>query len=68
MKKYEDCIKTCDDGQEAIKGSSYDYTKLAKSIARKANALSKLGRLGESIDVYQTALLEHQDHGIKMGL
>jgi hypothetical protein len=49
MKKYEDCIKACDDGAEAIKGKSYDYIKLAKSMARKANALFKLGKLDESI-------------------
>ena len=50
MKKFEDCIKACDDGAEAVKGKSYDYTKLAKAMARKANALFKLGRLDESID------------------
>lgn len=68
MKRFEDCIKACDDGMEAVKGKSYDYTKLAKAMARKANALFKLGRLDESIEQYQNALLEHQDHGIKMGL
>ena len=62
MKNYEECIKACDEGAEAIKGKSYDYTKLAKSIARKGNALFKLGKLDESIAEYQTALLEHQDH------
>lgn len=68
MKRYEDCIKACDEGSEAIKGNAYDYTKLAKSMARKANALFKLGKFDESIAQYQSALLEHQDHGIKMGL
>lgn len=52
MKKYEDCIKACDDGTEAIKGKSYDYTKLAKAIARKANALFKMGKHDESIAEY----------------
>jgi hypothetical protein len=41
MKNYDECIKACDDGAEAIKGKSYDYVKLAKSMARKANALFK---------------------------
>ena len=68
MKKFDDCIQACDDGAEAVKGKSYDYVKLAKSMARKANALFKLGRFDESIDQYQSALLENQDHGIKMGL
>lgn len=38
MKKYEDCIEWCNNGIEAIKGKAYDYTKLAKALARKANA------------------------------
>lgn len=59
MKRFEDCIKACDEGAEAIKGKSYDYIKLAKSMARKANALFKLGKLDESIAQYQAALLEN---------
>lgn len=68
MKRYQDCIQACDDGAEAIKGESYDYVKLAKSKARKANALFKMGKFDESVAEYQGALLENQDHGIKMGL
>jgi len=52
MKNYEECIKACDGGAEAVKGKSYDYVKLGKSMARKANALFKLGRFDESIAEY----------------
>jgi len=39
MKKYENCIEECDKAIESSKGTAYDYSKLAKVIARKANAL-----------------------------
>lgn len=52
MKKFEDCIKACDDGAEAVKGKAYDYIKLGKSMARKGNALFKLGKFDESIAEY----------------
>jgi len=52
MKRYQDCIQACDDGAEAIKGESYDYVKLAKSKARKANALFKMGKFDESVAEY----------------
>ena len=68
MKKFDDCIAVCDEGIEAIKGSNYDFVKLSKTIARKANALLQLKKYDESIEMYQKALLENQDHGIKMAL
>ena len=37
-------------------------------MARKANAMMQLERFEEAIDLYQKALLEHNDHSIKMGL
>jgi stress-induced-phosphoprotein 1 len=68
MKAYDDCIEACNQGIEVTKGTSYDYVKLSKAIARKANALLQQKKYQESIDTYQTALLENQDHGIKMSL
>ena len=68
MKNYDQCIKACDEGIEKTKGAAYDYTKLAKALQRKANALLSLERFDESIYVYQKALLEHNDHGIKIAL
>ena len=37
-------------------------------MARKANALMQLTQYDQAIEVYQKALLEHNDHPIKMGL
>mmetsp|Transcript_7375 Transcript_7375/g.12457 ORF Transcript_7375/g.12457 Transcript_7375/m.12457 type:complete len:218 (-) Transcript_7375:137-790(-) len=37
-------------------------------MARKANALLQKGLYDESIELYEKALLENQDHGIKMAL
>ena len=39
MKKFEDCIQCCDDAVKTTEGNPYDYIKLAKALARKANAL-----------------------------
>lgn len=50
MKEYEKCIELCDAAEEITKEGYYDYAKLAKAFARKANALSKLKRYDESID------------------
>ena len=52
MKDYEKCIQLCDDGIETTKGQSYDFVKLSKAIARKANALLQLKRFDESIQMY----------------
>ena len=68
MKKYDECIEQCDQGIEAIKGKAYDYTKLAKALARKGNALLQQKKYDESIATYQSALLEDQSHVIKMAL
>lgn len=38
MKDFEKCIAECDVAIEKSKGSNYDYVKLGKAIARKANA------------------------------
>lgn len=38
MKDFEKCIEECDKAIEETKGKQYDFKKLAKAIARKANA------------------------------
>ena len=43
---------------------SYDCQKLAKAMARRANALFKLNKLDESIAQYREALDEHNDANI----
>jgi len=47
------------------KEGGYDFTKLGKAMARKANALFKQDKLVESIAQYRTALLEFNDYHIK---
>lgn len=68
MKDYEACIASCDVGINLAKEGPYDYVKLSKAMARKANALLAQDKFDESIDLYNNALIENQDHGIKMGL
>ena len=38
-KDYEKCIEVCEEGMAVCKGSNYDFAKLGKILARKANAL-----------------------------
>ena len=59
MKKYENCIEECDKAIELSKGTAYDYSKLAKVMARKANALLQLNQFDDSIKLYEKALLEN---------
>ena len=58
-------IEECDKVIEMAKVGSYDFQKLGKAMARKANALSKKGLLSESIAQYRVALLEFNDYSIK---
>jgi len=53
---------------EASKTGGYDYVKLAKVLARKGNALLQQKKYDESIEQYNKALLENNDHTIKMAL
>ena len=68
MKDFDKCMEACDEGIAHSKGENYDYVKTGKLMARKANALLQLKKYDESIDMYQKALLENNDHTIKMGL
>jgi stress-induced-phosphoprotein 1 len=68
MKDFDKCIDACNDAIEQASKGSYDYVKLGKAMSRKANALLQKGMFDESIEVYNKALLENNDHGIKMGL
>jgi stress-induced-phosphoprotein 1 len=38
MKDFDKCIEECDKAIEKSKGGNYDYVKLGKALARKANA------------------------------
>jgi len=68
MKNYEECIRACDEAITIARSGPYDYVKLSKAIARKANALLQLEKFDESIEAYNLAMLENNDHGIKMAL
>ena len=59
MKDFDKCIEACDQGVETTKGKNYDFVKLSKALARKANALLQQKKYQESIDCYQSALLEN---------
>jgi stress-induced-phosphoprotein 1 len=43
MKDYDACIESCEGGIEIAKKGNYDYVKLSKAMARKANALVQKG-------------------------
>lgn len=47
------------------KDGGYDFQKLGKAMARKANALFKQDKLEESIQQYREAMLEFNDYNIK---
>jgi tetratricopeptide (TPR) repeat protein len=68
MKNFAKCVAECDDGLAKCKGENYDYLKTGKIMARKANALLQMQKYDESIEVYSAALLENNEHSIKMGL
>jgi stress-induced-phosphoprotein 1 len=42
MKDYQKCIEECDKAIEKSKRGHYDYIKLGKALARKANAKVQL--------------------------
>ena len=64
-KEFDTVIELCDKVIEMAKEGGYDYVKLGKAMARKANALFMKGLFEESIAQYKTALLEHNDYNIK---
>ena len=65
MGEFDTVIETCDKVIALAKEGPYDYVKLAKAMARKANALGRKDMLEESIALYREALLEHNDYNIK---
>jgi len=66
MKEYDTCIELCDVAIKIAAESYYDYQKLAKAWAWKANALAKKGMYDESIAAYDNAMVEHNDHIYKL--
>ena len=66
MKEYDTCIENCDVAIKIAAEGYYDYQKLAKAWARKANALTKKEMFDEAITAYDKALVEHNDHAYKL--
>jgi tetratricopeptide (TPR) repeat protein len=52
MKNYDKCIEECDKAIEKSRQGYYDYVKLAKAMARKANAILQKGDYEEAISLY----------------
>ena len=65
MKDYDKCIELCDRAEEIAREGYYDFKKLAKALARKANALFKQNKFDESITWYKKAMLESNDYTFK---
>lgn len=65
MKDYDKCIELCDRAEEVAREGYYDFKKLAKALARKANALFKQNKFDESITWYKKAMLESNDYTFK---
>lgn len=68
MKDYDKTIDECDKVIQMAKEGPYDFQKLGKAMARKANALFMQNKLDESITLYKEALLEFNDYAIKEAL
>ena len=65
MGDYVKVIELCDEVIKMSKDGNYDFQKLGKAMARKANALFKQDKCDESIAMYREALLEYNDYNIK---
>lgn len=66
MTEYDKCIEACDNAiAKARETGGYDFEKMGKAMARRANALFKQGKLDESLAAYAEAELEHKSTEIK---
>lgn len=57
---YEEAIKDCDAAVEKGRELRADYALVARALARKGNALAKLGRLEDAVTAYNKSLTEHR--------
>lgn len=66
LSEFDKCIEQCDNAvAEGKKTGAYDFVKMGKAIARKANALFKQGKIDESLVAYDEAMLENNSYEIK---
>jgi hypothetical protein len=57
---FDAAIKDCDAAVEKARELRADFTMIAKALARKGNALVKMGCLEEAITAYNKSLTEHR--------
>lgn len=60
MQDYAKCIADCEQAVEKGREMRTDFKLIARALARKGNALVKLGQLEEAIAVYNRSLTEHR--------
>jgi tetratricopeptide (TPR) repeat protein len=66
IKEYERAIEQCDHAiNKARESGNYDFVKIGKTLALKANCLFKMDKLDESITIYNEALLEHSNYDLR---
>lgn len=65
MKDFDRCIEECEMAIEKSKGGNYDYVKLGKAIARKANAKLAQSKYDEAIELFSASLLENNDPAVR---
>jgi stress-induced-phosphoprotein 1 len=66
IKEYERAIEQCDHAiNKARESDNYDFVKMGKALARKANCLFRMDKLDEAIAIYNEALLEDNNYDIK---
>lgn len=58
--ELEACIKDCDKAVERGRDLRLDYKLIGKALTRKGNALVKLEKLEEAVEIYHKALTEHR--------
>ena len=58
---FDSCVKACDDAVPKGRELRVDYKLVGKAMTRKGNALVKLGRLEDAIEVYGKSLMEHRN-------
>jgi stress-induced-phosphoprotein 1 len=65
MKNFEKCIEECDNAIKKSQEGYYDYAKMGKALARKANAMLAQNKFDEAIDLFKSSLLENNDPNVK---
>eukprot|EP00879_Flechtneria_rotunda_P009158 GHRR01009588.1.p1 GENE.GHRR01009588.1~~GHRR01009588.1.p1 ORF type:complete len:493 (+),score=199.13 GHRR01009588.1:1014-2492(+) len=58
--EYEAAITDCDMAVDKARELRADYSLIARALARKGNALAKLGRLEDAVVAYNKSLTEHR--------